>query len=118
MRVLIDACLPVQLKDHLRFEEVRTARELGWQDKKNGALLALAQQQFDVVLTMDKGMPDQQFQNGSLLPSSFFGHDPIGWRTCFRWCQPSRWWFPGRGKARRWPYQSRSRQAATKGHSR
>lgn len=58
---MIDTCLPVQLKVHLRFEEVRTARELGWQDKKNGALLALAQQQFDVVLTMDKGMPDQQF---------------------------------------------------------
>lgn len=30
MRVLIDACLPVQLKAHLPLAEVRTARDLGW----------------------------------------------------------------------------------------
>jgi predicted nuclease of predicted toxin-antitoxin system len=61
MRVLIDACLPVQFKDHLPFAEVRTARSLGWQAKKNGELLALAQHQFDVLITMDKQMPNQQF---------------------------------------------------------
>ena len=60
MRVLIDACLPVQLKDHIPLPGVRTAREMGWQRKKNGELLALAQQQFDVLLTMDKNLPDQQ----------------------------------------------------------
>jgi len=40
MRVLIDACLPVELKDHLGLPGVRTVRELGWQTKKNGDLLA------------------------------------------------------------------------------
>ena len=60
MRVLIDACLPVQFKEHLPFPGATTARELGWQDKKNGDLLAVAQQQFDVLLTMDKRIPSQQ----------------------------------------------------------
>lgn len=60
MRVLIDACLPVQLKAHLGLAGAATARELGWQHMKNGELLAAAQGQFDVLLTMDKGMPDQQ----------------------------------------------------------
>jgi predicted nuclease of predicted toxin-antitoxin system len=60
MRVLIDACLPIQLKEHLPFAS-KTAREPGWQAKKNGELLALAQQQFDVLLTIDKNMPSQQF---------------------------------------------------------
>ena len=60
MRVLIDACLPVQLKDHLPFPGVRTARELGWQKRKNGDLLRLAQEQFDVLLTMDRRIPSQQ----------------------------------------------------------
>jgi predicted nuclease of predicted toxin-antitoxin system len=60
MRVLIDACLPVQIKDHLPFPDLKTTRELGWQTKKNGELLALAQHQFDVLVTMDKNMPSQQ----------------------------------------------------------
>ncbi len=60
MRVLIDACLPVQLKDHLPFADLKTTRELGWQTKKNGELLALAQHQFDVLVTMDKNIPSQQ----------------------------------------------------------
>jgi predicted nuclease of predicted toxin-antitoxin system len=61
MRVLIDACLPVQLKQQLPFSEVKTARDLGWQRKKNGELLELAQHRFDVLITMDRAMPDQQF---------------------------------------------------------
>lgn len=61
MRVLIDACLPILLKQHLRANEVRTARELGWQFKKNGDLLAAAHTRFDVVITMDKNIPAQNY---------------------------------------------------------
>jgi len=60
MRVLIDACLPVQFKARLGLAGAVTARELGWQHKKNSELLAAAQGQFDVLLTMVRGMPDQQ----------------------------------------------------------
>ncbi len=62
MRVLIDACLPVQFKDHLPVSGVvRAARELGWQSLKNGDLLEVAQHQFDVVITMDKNIPSLQW---------------------------------------------------------
>src|SRR5687767_3980915 len=60
VRVLIDACLPVQLKAHLRPVEATTAREMGWQRLANGELLAAAQAEFDVFLTLDKAMPSQQ----------------------------------------------------------
>jgi predicted nuclease of predicted toxin-antitoxin system len=61
MRVLIDACLPVQLKAHLPSVGAKTARELGWQLKSNGELLAVAQNEFDVLLTMDKGLPAENY---------------------------------------------------------
>jgi predicted nuclease of predicted toxin-antitoxin system len=64
MRVLIDACLPAQVKARLGLAGAATARELGWQQKKNSELLAAAQDRFDVLLTMDKGMPDQQKLSG------------------------------------------------------
>jgi predicted nuclease of predicted toxin-antitoxin system len=60
MRILIDACLPVQFKDHLSLPGVQTAREMGWQRLKNGALLARAEGRFDVLITMDKSIPSQQ----------------------------------------------------------
>ncbi len=34
---------------------------MGWQSKKNGDLLALAQTSFDALLTMDRNIPEQQF---------------------------------------------------------
>jgi len=60
VRVLVDACLPAQLKARLGLAGAATARELGWQHKKNSELLEAAQARFDVLLPMDKGMPDQQ----------------------------------------------------------
>jgi len=57
MRVLIDACLPAQLKQHMPFAQASTARDVGWQEKSNGELLGLAQNQFDVLITMDKSIP-------------------------------------------------------------
>lgn len=62
MRVLIDSCLPVEIKEHFQFPLAKTAREMGWQNKKNGELLAAAAaQRFDVLITMDKNIPNQQF---------------------------------------------------------
>ncbi len=34
---------------------------MGWQNKKNGELLAAAEQRFDVLITIDKHIPNQQF---------------------------------------------------------
>ncbi len=60
MRVLIDACLPVELKNLLEGTEVKTARDMGWQRLDNGQLLNKADGRFDVLVTMDKAMPSQQ----------------------------------------------------------
>ncbi len=40
--------------------EVVTVRERGWDSKKNGELLALAEKEFDILLTTDRGIPHQQ----------------------------------------------------------
>jgi len=61
VRILIDACLPVELKSLLEGTEVKTARDMGWQRLDNGSLLkAAAARHFDVLVTMDKSMPSQQ----------------------------------------------------------
>ncbi|MBS0195502.1 MAG: hypothetical protein JSR77_01965 [Planctomycetes bacterium] len=45
---------------------MRTARSMGWEDKDNGELLKAAAAGFDVLLTLDRGIPFQQ--HASSLP--------------------------------------------------
>jgi len=40
--------------------EVVTVQERGWDSKKNGELLASAEEEFDFLLTTDRGIPHQQ----------------------------------------------------------
>ncbi len=61
MRVLLDEMLDRRLKRWLpEGVEAVTVRERGWDSKKNGELLALAEKEFDVLLTTDRGIPHQQ----------------------------------------------------------
>ena len=60
MRVLLDECLPRRLKRELTGHDVRTAAEMGWAGKSNGALLELLKDEFDVFVTVDKNLPAQQ----------------------------------------------------------
>lgn len=60
MRLLLDECLPRKLKQELAEYEVWTVQDCGWKGKKNGELLRLAEKQFDVFITIDKGMQYQQ----------------------------------------------------------
>jgi predicted nuclease of predicted toxin-antitoxin system len=60
MRVLLDESLPRQLKDNLSGHQVRTVPKVDWAGKKNGELLRLAQQQFDVFVTPDAQLPNQR----------------------------------------------------------
>lgn len=56
MGVLLDEMLDRRLKRWLPERvEVVTVRERGWDSKKNGELLALAEKEFDVLLTTDRG---------------------------------------------------------------
>jgi predicted nuclease of predicted toxin-antitoxin system len=61
MKVLLDECLPVKLRNHLSNHEVGTVKDMGWLGIKNGKLLAAAANAgFDVLLTVDAGMEYQQ----------------------------------------------------------
>ena len=63
IRVLLDENLPRRLKwslDTTVVAEALTVPERGWGGIKNGPLLALAASEFDVLLTMDRGIVYQQ----------------------------------------------------------
>jgi len=60
MRVLFDHNFPRQLRRHFPPHEVRLTREAGWDDLDNGELLSLAQQSFEVLLTVDANLYHQQ----------------------------------------------------------
>ncbi len=61
MRILLDESAPRALKGLLEGHEVETVLERGWGSKRNGELLALAVAQgFDVFVTPDQSLPDQQ----------------------------------------------------------
>jgi len=66
MRVLIDECLPRQLKGWLvSNHDSQTVHEVGWGNVKNGRLLRLANDAgFDVFVTADKNMYYQQSFTG------------------------------------------------------
>ena len=60
MRVLLDECVPRTLREQLPGHEVKTVAESGWAGVKNGDLLRLAAQRFDVLLTVDRNFEYQQ----------------------------------------------------------
>lgn len=78
MRLLIDECLPKQLKGWLSGKhDASTVYEMGWDGVKNGKLLRLADAAgFDVFVTADKNMHYQQNFDGLtisavVIPSNF-----------------------------------------------
>ncbi|HAL81860.1 MAG TPA: hypothetical protein DCO83_06175 [Mucilaginibacter sp.] len=61
MKILLDECVTKKLKAWLSEFEVYTVIELGWGGIKNGKLLTLcAENDFDVLLTIDKNLVYQQ----------------------------------------------------------
>ncbi len=60
MKVLLDECLPRKLKREVSADVVRTVPEAGWASTKNGALLRLAEREFDIFLTNDQNLEHQQ----------------------------------------------------------
>ena len=66
MKVLIDECLPAALRGTLTAlgHECETVRKAGCGSKKNGELLTLAEDRWDVLLTSDRRMKYQQNMTG------------------------------------------------------
>ena len=64
MKVFLDECVDWRLMREIVGHDVNTARQMGWTTIKNGALLALASQQFDVFVTGDRNLAFQQNLEG------------------------------------------------------
>ena len=66
MKILIDECLPAELKGALTAtgHECETVRRVGYGSKKNGELLTLAEGRWDVLLTSDRRIKYQQNMAG------------------------------------------------------
>src|ERR1700730_13534907 len=62
MKVLIDECAPRALKNSLTAHghDCLTVQEAGWSGKENGELLALAETEFDALVTLDTNLGYQQ----------------------------------------------------------
>lgn len=60
MRVLLDECVDWRLLRDLGHHDVKSVRQMGWLEFKNGNLLAVAQHEFDVFITVDRNL---KFQN-------------------------------------------------------
>jgi len=60
MKVLLDHCLDWRLGRSLPGHSVKAAGKIGWGCLKDRALLEKAENHFDVLVTSDKNMPDQQ----------------------------------------------------------
>ena len=62
IRVLLDEDIPIRLRLHFpEGASVVTVEYQGWKGLKNGALLRVAEAHFDVFVTMDDNLPDQQY---------------------------------------------------------
>ena len=60
MRILLDECVDWRLSRDIIGHDVKTARQMGWSTIQNGELLALAAQQFDAFVTVDRNLSFQQ----------------------------------------------------------
>jgi predicted nuclease of predicted toxin-antitoxin system len=61
MKVLLDECLPVDLRRGFTGHEVHTAEWAGFKGMQNGELLAAAEMAgYQLLVTTDQGFPSQQ----------------------------------------------------------
>src|ERR1035437_3874040 len=68
MRLLLDECIDEGLRYHFTGHECQTCRYAGLSGLANGALLAAADQAgFDVLITVDQHLPNQQSLRGRAI---------------------------------------------------
>jgi predicted nuclease of predicted toxin-antitoxin system len=60
VRILLDECVDWRLAREIAGHDVKTARQMGWTTIKNGELLTLAAEDFDVFVTVDRNLAFQQ----------------------------------------------------------
>jgi hypothetical protein len=68
VKVLLDVCTPVQVRQALPGHEVHTAVKMGWGEFENGKLLQAAESAgFDLFIICDKNLRGQQNLAGRRL---------------------------------------------------
>lgn len=60
MNILLDECVDRRLSRDLVGHSVTTVPRKGWSGVKNGELLALAAKEFDVFITVDRKLSEEQ----------------------------------------------------------
>jgi predicted nuclease of predicted toxin-antitoxin system len=60
MRILLDECVNPRVRAAFKGHRVKTVAEMGWGGITNGMLLALAEADFDVFVTLDQNLEHQQ----------------------------------------------------------
>lgn len=61
MKILLDECVPVQLRQALPLHDVFTTQQMGWKGLGNGDLLNQAERNgFDLLIIADKNLRYQQ----------------------------------------------------------
>lgn len=60
MKLLLDECIDRKFAREFVDYEIKTVPQMGWAGIKNGKLLALAQAEFDVFITVDRNLSFQQ----------------------------------------------------------
>jgi hypothetical protein len=61
VKILFDHNLPRRLREHLPGHEIRTTREMKWEQLRNGVLMSIAAAAgFNVFVTIDKQIEHQQ----------------------------------------------------------
>jgi hypothetical protein len=60
VKLLLDECIDRHLAGELEGYDLKTVPQMGWAGIKNGALLALAEKEFDVFITVDRNLSFQQ----------------------------------------------------------
>jgi predicted nuclease of predicted toxin-antitoxin system len=60
MKILLDECIDRKLAREFVGYKVKTVPQMGWAGIKNGQLLALAEAEFDIFITVDRNLSFQQ----------------------------------------------------------
>ena len=60
MKLLLDECIDRKFAREFVDREMKTVPQSGWAGVKNGQLLALAEAEFDVFITVDRNLSFQQ----------------------------------------------------------
>ena len=73
MRILLDECVHQRLAQSILADVIQTVPEMNWRGIKNGELLLLASEHFDVFITSDKNIEYQQYVRTLPLPVIIIG---------------------------------------------